>query len=113
MRQHWKHKIVWEGFPDTHRKVPDAYMINDFYIGASKHIRGRVIQHINDSFIWAGTSKRKVVNLVKEAYSKNGFITVKRLSDNPFDEAKFIKKYSPVGNSGMGKAYHEQYNKQP
>ena len=48
-----------------------------------------------------------------DAYSENGYITITLLSTDPFQESIFIESLNPIANSPIGKAYHEQYNKQP
>lgn len=118
MRPHDKHKIKWNNFPDTYRQVPGVYLINDFYVGASKHIRKRIIQHMNNSMCAFDCPhvSLPVHCAISEAIKADGYITVTKLSDNPFDEKYFYDKIMPVancrrydGNGARAKFYHEVY----
>lgn len=98
MQEHHSFKIKWIGFPENRiRKLPGVYLIEGIYVGASTHIRGRIIQHLNNSKA-RRHSNRKLQEKLIEKIKSNEQIEVELLSENPFDEKKFIDKLSPCAN---------------
>lgn len=105
MKQHYKYKFELVGFPETkNRKVSGVYQIGNCYIGASKHIRKRILSHIGLSFNNNPSNKDKYIQM---CVSNNMPIKVTLLSLNVFDEAKIKGKRDNVRE----KFYHEIYKK--
>jgi hypothetical protein len=82
-----KYKITFINFPETNKSVQGVYRINGVYVGASTHIRKRIIQHIN-SF------ERGIKNIrLDSTFKSNKPINVILESYNPMDEEIISKKY--------------------
>lgn len=47
LKDHWKFKINFVNYPETNRRVSGVYLIEDVYVGASKSIRSRIVNHLN------------------------------------------------------------------
>lgn len=124
MKAHRKYSIKWHGFPENQwRKTRGVYMIGDeIYVGASTHIRRRIIEHCKCSF-----DKLKSINRYPHLYRAgrlklkpldryilnkllNGkSIDVFLLSSNPYDEKIYIEAIQPISNSPNGRTYDELF----
>lgn len=97
MREHWKFKIHYKGYPSTHRKVESVYCIDGLYIGASMHTRGRILAHLNGALRRKHVNKQLQEHLIKKHLSGEPII-VEMLSNNVFDESEWIQKLNPKFN---------------
>jgi hypothetical protein len=93
MKEHHKFKINWIGFPKTHRKVKGVYRIENFYVGASIHIRSRILSHCylclsKEDF--KVNYNQKMYSELKRCYLEKGFINVTYLDGNPLNEGVYI-----------------------
>lgn len=103
MREHFYFKIDWVGFPKTHRKVKGCYLIGNVYVGASKHIRARVLQHLREVYSVTDSEfthtydssnpKPKLDYLFARILFKEP-IRVEYISDNTNDEEDMHLKYN-------------------
>jgi hypothetical protein len=87
MRDHWHFKIDWIGFPVKQwRKFKGVYMIGEnIYIGASKHIRSRILAHLN----LCATNRHNDINLIdyySECFLFDKPIKITLLDTNPLNE---------------------------
>lgn len=119
MKDHFLFNINWIGFPKTHRKVSGCYLIGDCYVGASTHIRVRILQHcrsvystLNDK--WKRTKETCANDKEKyifDCISNNIPIKVTYISEDPNDEELMHQKYN-IKPRKFAKMYHETpYNK--
>lgn len=108
MLDHYKYKLEWVGFPNTIRKVSGVYLIGNIYVGASKHIRKRILSHCSmasrDQHNNNGVSE-----YINDCISSKTPIRIELLSDNPFDELEFSKKYGFDKNRQI--YYHQSFIK--
>jgi len=82
-----KYKIIFINFPEGNKRVQGVYRINGVYVGASTHIRRRIIQHIN-------TFQRGIKNIrLDPTFKSNNPIYIILESFNPMDEEIISKKY--------------------
>ena len=97
MRSHWKYKIDYIGFPDTHRKVAGVYMIGTFYVGASKHIRNRILSHCSNAI---NNSKGNIglTLYLKDKILKNEPIELMLLDEDIYKEGEYIINFKPLYN---------------
>lgn len=109
--ENFKHHEAFEyfqliGYPDTYGKVPGVYQIGDVYIGASKHIRRRLISHYNNLKKGWHTNKllQRYFNYCKEHGEE---IPVKILDFDPFKEAYWHQEIFGDRNGHLF-FYHEQ-----
>lgn len=122
MIKHQKININWIGFPKTRRRVKCVYMIEDFYIGATTHVRERILSHIAGTFNTYNFYKNleeygdyekfqdklsKVQNKILEYYNKNHIINVTFLDEDPYKENEYIDMYKLkiVNDISKGKPY--------
>ena len=96
-----KYNIVFIGFPDKNKKIKGVYNIGDFYIGASSHIRKRIIQHFLN--IRTGYGCNRVI----EGIQNKKQIIVKYEFENPNDEMEISKKYGV--NISRERFYHQLF----
>lgn len=110
MKNHRKYKIDWVGFPKTHRKVCGVYMIGDsVYVGASSHIRSRILQHIYDSCRMGHINSNVQEYILIQV--KNGLpVLVTLLNTNPFMELE-VKKNIGLPINPRERHYHQNYSK--
>jgi hypothetical protein len=99
--------IDWHGFNEN-KKVKGVYLIEDFYVGASKNIRNRIVQHL--LIAQSGKSKNKLYAKIKDVYKANGIINVTLLSNDPYDEKDMISIYGKEFNL-KGNTYCVSYKK--
>ena len=99
--------INWHGFSEN-KKVKGVYLIEDFYVGASKNIRNRIVQHLLNAK--NGNSKNKLYAKIKEVYKDNKSINVTLLSSDPYDEKQMISLYGKEFNL-KGNTYCVAYKK--
>ena len=110
MKNHSKYEIEWVGFPKTHRKVRGVYMIGpSIYLGASSHIRCRVLQHIHNS------CRRQHINSSVQEYiliqiEKALPVLVTLLSTDPFMEFEMRKSIGLPINP-RERYYHENFSR--
>lgn len=83
------HFFILSGFPDTDRAIPGVYIISDIYLGASKHIRRRLIWHYHQLRRGRHTNKK-----LQKAFNERDFVDVKYLSDDPKKEREFVSLLS-------------------
>lgn len=105
-----KFNAIFHNFPETHRKIKGVYLIGDFYIGASIHVRSRILSHLRDSDKREHTNKgfqAEFDRYIKE-YNR---VDITLLNSEPRAESFFIKKFShlPLVNDLSAKTYAEQY----
>lgn len=91
MVKHHLFKIDWIGFPKTTRRVKGVYMIGDFYVGKSNHIRRRILSHLHSAKRGDNDYKN---DKISEWYYNYGCLKVTLLSSNTLNEIFYIKKYS-------------------
>ena len=109
MTEHKEFKINWVGFPDKKYKViSGVYLIEDFYVGASKNIRSRIIGHLKDSKAKRHSNK-SLEYLINKKYSDCESITITLLDTNPFNEDKYLDNYENLVNSNKGRTYNQRY----
>lgn len=95
-------------FPDTNRRNPGVYGICNsrkeyFYIGASTHVRQRIVKH------WYQLQKGHHNNKkLQKAYDTHFLLYAIYLHKDPYKEEFFNKKYI-AGRNGEEKFYHEMY----
>lgn len=92
LKPHCKFDIDWIGFPKTHRRVKGVYLIQHCYIGASIHIRNRILSHLH------GIKRLKIIKSYKDKYLFDCILTSKPvkvylLSNNPLEEKKWQEYY--------------------
>jgi hypothetical protein len=97
LKSHWKYKIEYIGYPKTHKKVSGVYLIDDVYVGASKHNRLRIISHCNNS------CNNNHNNLELSDYLKikiffNQPIKIYFLDNDIYKEGKYIELLKPIFN---------------
>ena len=110
MIKHDEHNIEWVGFPKNRfRRIKGVYMIGDIYIGASVHIRRRIIQHLNDCKR-GRHSNNDVLCYFNSCNQNKTPIQVRFLSNNPFDEDDLTNLFN-VKTSNQSRFYHQIYNK--
>lgn len=102
MKSHWKHNIIWHNFPESNRKIKGVYLIEDLYIGASIHIRSRIIHHINTAY--SNLNKYNIIDSelamsILYLLEINKQINIYYISDNPIEEEKFCYIYKPKLNN--------------
>ena len=102
-------KIFPVNFPDVYGKFKGVYGIKDgndnyYYIGASIHVRRRIISHYN--LLKKGYHDNKKI---LSAYKSDIPLFAIYLNESPFSEEYFNKKYIGERNS-KEKFYHEQFN---
>lgn len=112
---HSRFPIRWNGFPMAKsKKLKGVYMIGDnVYVGASKHIRRRIIQHCCDAmsqyynpFIFSDNCLKRHI---QEVFTNQEALDVYFLSPDPYDEKMFIENLRPLANSPKGRTYDELY----
>ena len=113
MLKHKKFRIDWVGFPESKLKVPrrveGVYLLGDFYVGSSRNIRNRVIQHLHDSKSKYPSNRLKSEKII-EWYAQNGCLKVSLLDKNPFKEREYIVNNPNLTNSYLtGRFYDEMY----
>lgn len=86
LSKHHVFNIKWIGFPNTYKKVQGVYCIGEYYVGASRHIRKRILSHCHKV-------KRGEVNLgcdkdlyIRDCLKNDKPIKVSLLSKNPYNE---------------------------
>lgn len=119
MKSHHKFNIKWHGFPENyHRKVKGVYMIGpNVYIGASIHIRRRILEHCREAIYhnnfckkWPWLKNRKPLSeYILNQFSSKGHIEIYRLSDDPYDERIWIDILNPKSNNKSAKTYEQNY----
>ncbi len=87
-------------------------MIGNFYIGASRNMRARIVSHI--AALKRGDHKNSnFINSFIMFYRTNGYIPINYLNEEPFSESFFIKKFKKMGypliNSTNGRFYDKIY----
>lgn|SRR5690606_24396483 len=102
MLPHHFFKIEWIGFPNTRRKVAGCYLIGDCYVGASLHIRRRILSHL--SSVYSVDKEDFVDDYLKLKSDKERYIykciatgepvRVTYISDNVMDEKEMHIKYN-------------------
>lgn len=98
MRKHESINFEFIGFPDTHRKIEGVYLFGEnAYVGASIHIRNRVISHVR-AFLRNAHENKKMVAYLNECYSQNKPIQVTYLSENVNDEQFYSKQIIEESN---------------
>jgi len=112
MYPHEKYEIKWIGFPESklknNPKVRGVYLLGDFYIGASKNIRSRVVDHLkmaDSPFNTTNKTKKKII----EWYNAKRSLTVTFIDDDPFNERKYANSLPNLTNSCYGRFYDEMY----
>lgn len=107
-----KYNVRFENLPDTHHKITGVYMIGDFYIGASKHIRERVLVHLR-GLDRGYHENRQLKESFHEFIETYGGIRISLLNLEPKSEAYFIDKYKkrgfPLVNNFSAQSYHQRY----
>ena len=100
MKNHHFFKINWIDFPNKSRRVEGVYLIGNCYVGASTHIRKRILNHLCHiySTSYKCFTNKKGVNINLDNYlidciKNNILIDVKYLSNNINDEKKFYIEY--------------------
>lgn len=103
MLKHRVFNIKWIGFPENNtRRVKGCYMIGDIYIGASVHIRARILSHCATvcnctkkefKTYSRGTCNYDVYSYILGCMVRNEPIEVKLLSNNPYDKKDLIRLY--------------------
>ena len=110
MKNHNKYEIDWVGFPQTHRKVCGVYMIGpSIYVGASSHIRSRILQHIHDSCRMAHINtdvQEYILVQIEMGYP----VLVTLLNTDPFMELE-VKKNMGLPIKPRERHYHQNYSK--
>ena len=117
MREHYFFKIEWIDFPNkTNRRVSGCYLIGDCYVGASEHIRSRILFHCAKVF---STVENKfnnhresspVYDYIEKCLRNNNPISVKLISKNPNDEKLMFEKYN-IAYSSRTRFYNQTYKK--
>lgn len=106
MTPHGDFNINWINAPCTNRKVAGVYLIEDFYIGASNHIRRRILSHLYIAY-----KRNSNKDFYKNLYSHYEFkncLNVEILSFDPFDEYYFIDEFRPFYNQNAKQMYYHQ-----
>ena len=111
MLPHHKYKIEWIGFPESNLKIPrkvkGVYMLGDFYIGASYHIRNRILQHLSDVNNGVPTNEVKD-NKIIDWYCSKGSLLVTLLDPDPFNERYYIENTPNLTNI-QARYYDQSY----
>lgn len=100
------------GFPDTYKKISGVYRISNFYVGASYHIRQRLLQHFRiykKRFITFELEYTHVSERIIKGIEKGGIIPIYYESDNPCDEAEISIKHNLNFKNEV--FYHQVVNK--
>jgi hypothetical protein len=115
MREHHFFKVDFINFPETKRAVKGVYLIGNYYIGASQNIRQRILQHCKTVYDITNQCYKQYVDYdcIRNRYiffciSKKIPVKVYYLSNNPFDEGYFCRKYNICLNQHF---YHKAYKK--
>ena len=91
-----------------------VYILGDFYIGKSKNIRKRMIEHlaIHLPFYPTGFENLKKFKKIERYLINNELIPVKLLSLNQDDEGKLIKEYVEKGYQLTNTVFNPNKKKQ-
>lgn len=98
LRSHWKFKIKFDGYPNTHKKVKSVYCIDDVYIGASVHTRKRILTHLYSASRYDKSMNQDFLEYLRHKIKNNIEITVYNLDDNIYSEGFYIKLMNPIYN---------------
>lgn len=85
-------------------------MIENFYVGASKHIRQRIMTHLYTAMRPKHQKGDIISPMILETYKKNGSIKVFLLSNDPYNEYTCYTIFKPKCNKPKGLFYHQIKN---
>lgn len=97
LKSHWKFKIDYVNFPKTNRKFAGVYMIDNVYIGASKHNRGRIISHCNAA-LRNEHGNLGLNNYLNKKITNNETIIIRHIDSDIYKEGNYIRFFNPVFN---------------
>lgn len=109
MLKHDLFNIRWCYFPETKKKVPGVYIIENIYLGASRDIRKRILNHLHAIKRGSHLNTDLSISLLPKI-KNNEQINVILLSNDPFEES-FYKGIYGFERVGSEKFYHELYQK--
>lgn len=113
MKQHPVHKIEFVNFPISKRIIRGVYMIEDYYVGASKNVRSRIVSHINNTFSGIriyGKLYDIISEKIYETYQTKGYLTVTFLSHDTNEESIYYDIYKPKCNDPIrGRWYNQRF----
>lgn len=114
MKEHHEFKINWIGFPNTHRKVKGVYKIGNrkaLYIGASIHIRSRILSHIRlvkTNLKYGLKIESEKDKYIQECLLEDKEIDVVMLSDDPNEEKYYHELFDVEKSHAYAKFYNER-----
>lgn len=102
MKEHHFFNIEWIGFPNNkNRKVKGCYLIGDCYVGASCHIRARILNHLTEvyrvsrnEFKYYNINNSKKSRYLYECISNNEPIKITYINEDPMKEREMYLKYN-------------------
>lgn len=100
LKNHWKFKINYVNYPETHRKVSGVYLIDDVYIGASKHNRNRIITHCNAA-LRDSKSNLGLYEYLKFKIINNKPIDIFFIDNDVYREGFYIEMMKPKFNRSL------------
>ena len=109
LKDHWKFKINYIGYPNTHRKVASVYCIDGVYIGTSIHTRLRILSHLHSAERNLKNMNPFFIEYLKDKIKNKIPINVYCLDSNVYMEGFYINKIKPIYNRTNISTY--TYNK--
>ena len=107
MRKHQKINIEYCEKLSNMSKCQGVYLIGGIYVGATKRIRRRVIQHVNNCINNRSGVNQNLYLYITDCISKNNPIKVSLLSENPNDEIFYSLQYK--SQNKKERFYHQIY----
>lgn len=98
------------GFPITRKKIKGVYSFGYHYVGASTHIRNRLIQHIHKYKNGDCSLNKNLKKYLDECFLSGEKPNVYFVSEDPFDEKEATQIINP-SISPFAKFYHERYKR--
>jgi hypothetical protein len=107
IKPHHQFKIEFLDVPEFKRTLKGVYRIENFYVGASKNIRGRILAHCFNAERQKGSrSDTDLLKAIRGSFNEKGFLCVTILDTNPMNEFMYIDTET-MYNSRLGRFYHE------
>jgi hypothetical protein len=108
IKPHNQFKIEFLDVPEFKRTLKGVYRIENFYVGASKNIRRRIISHCLLAYNPTNIKydDKPLLKAIRVCFASKGFISVTILDTDPKNEIKYID-YNNMFNKPNGVCYHQ------
>ncbi len=97
LKDHWKFKINFVNYPETNRRVSGVYLIEDVYVGASKSIRSRIVNHLNAA-LRKSHPNNEFGEYLRLKIINNHPIDIFIIDDDKYNEGFYIEMMKPKYN---------------